>query len=358
MDKTFSHLIWLGAGTASYPEQLLNLAEAATLVEARENACVQLQYKVQENAKVYNSLITADNNSIIFNEYNLADYSGINKPTKLNELFPGLRTIKSDTRQSVSVVSFINDLNLQDNNNALVIDIIDINISLLKSLQEAGLLHLFKNIQIQAGLISLYDNSATSREINNFMQENGYFLHTTITNDPDFPWLSFNLNPLWEALTQKEAEILCLSENSIETALKLSEAHSNLAAQEKKHREEIDELSQRLEEALSKAEKISLSDQYNRDLANETTLKLREFENTQASLHQDHQKEIKEVSEKFAQTQKQLKARLERISQLEKHNDKLENENKKQAIQVRLMKDEMLKAEAQINIIKELLIKQ
>ena len=110
MNKHFSHLVWLGAGTALEPAGLLELAERITLVEAREAACLSLRQNLQGSVSVKQHLLTADGASTEFTEYNLAEYSATNTASGLKKLFPGLKAVNTERISSTRIVDFINEL--------------------------------------------------------------------------------------------------------------------------------------------------------------------------------------------------------------------------------------------------------
>lgn len=204
MTKRFSHLVWLGAGSASEPAGLLDIAEQVILVEVREAACMSLRQKhSQKNVNVQQRLLNVDGASVEFTEYNLAEYSAIQPTTGLKEIFPGLRAVGGERLNAVRVTDFVNDLALQDQNNLLVIDIADSNLALLKALQQSDQLSQFSSIRVQAGIEPMYEAAATTVEIVSFLQQHNFLQQQTTGDDPDLPWLNFSLNPLSQILQQQ-----------------------------------------------------------------------------------------------------------------------------------------------------------
>jgi hypothetical protein len=231
MKSHFSHLVWLGAGTAQEPKGLLAQAEQITLIEAREIACTQLKQQFQqENIQILQHLLATVHEEALFTHYNLSEYSAIQAPTGLKKLFAGLSPIHTEQITTVDITDVLRSIKLQGSDNLLVIDILDKGLSLLQSIEQQGLLSQFKYIQMQVGIQPLYAESANMAEVANFMQLQGYLLQHTTYNDPDIPWLSFELNPLWDQLQEKQNALDNLDRLLASNKQELSGAQRQLAA--------------------------------------------------------------------------------------------------------------------------------
>lgn len=305
MTHTFSQLVWLGANTASEPEGLLAKAKHVTLFEAREPACKALQKtfsQMQNSVSVKQLVVTAVESTVKFTEYNLAEFSAIQSAAGLKQLFPGLKKINDEIQNGVAISDAISSLMLNDDNNLLVVDIPDSNLTLLNSLNESMQLHRFSSIYIQAASEPLYRGSATTTEINNFLNSHGYLLQQTIANDPDLPWLYFELNPLWNNLQEA-------LENNKSLNAKLLEMKQQFASQQLKDAKENPLTTDKLQAELQKALKASA-------------------------------------------------AKKEIITDLEKSKIKLELVNDELNSRLLHLEQETLKAEAQIELMKELFLQQ
>lgn len=273
MTKLYSHLVWLGAGQAKEPANLLSLADQATLIDAREMACQALKKMFpQSNVTVLQAALTICDTPIEFTEYNLAEFSAIQPAKELKKIFPGLKTTKKTTAQGEKVVDVISALSLEEASNVLVVDIADSNLPLLESL--GALLNKFSEIYIQTANEQLYENAFTTIEITSFLQEQGYILQKTINTDPDLPWLNFGINPLWVTLQQTQQEAITNKQNlektkieteSLRQALADKEANTNncnaaLAAANKAKQEiekQLEQIQQQLESSVNEHSKLS-----------------------------------------------------------------------------------------------------
>ncbi len=309
MNKHYSHLVWLGAGATTEPKNLLTNAEKITLVDAQESVCKFLQQNNNAHVSINQLLLTSDGLKTEFTTYNLPEFSAIQPISGLKTLFPGIKAIKTEQLSSIKISVFIEGLELQTGNNLLVMDIPDTSLQLLQELQNAGQLDQFCEIRLQIGINPLYSLATTRAEITKFLEDQGYVLNEETSNDPDMPWLSFNLNVLWQPLQDAQEHNKTISK-------------------------ELEEIKHQLNEKIDEIQKL----------------------HQQLSIIQLKQQEIARLTQELAQIEKQATTRLDKISQLEKQNRSLHETNIQLEKQQTSLKQEMFKAEAQIEIIKELLL--
>jgi hypothetical protein len=286
MTKYFSHLVWLGAGMATEPENLFELAERTTLFEAREAACLLLKKQhPQENIVVKQMVLTAEGTPVEFTEYNLAEYSAVQAATSLKILFPGIKPLQSEQVKSIAVTEAINVLALESNNNLLVVDIADSNLALLNALHQNNQLNCFGEIHIQAGNEPLYAGAATTAEITAFLQEQGYLLQQTNSHDPDLPWLVFGLNPLWQTLQQAQQTINALAGELEQVKQQLKAAQQQLdSAQAQTTTNKQEAQKQETQKQEEHAAKIQQASEQQHQLGQQLNKKIAEHEALQQVL--------------------------------------------------------------------------
>ncbi|MBE8718351.1 hypothetical protein [Cellvibrio polysaccharolyticus] len=340
MSKNFSHTIWLGAGTASTLNAQLESSDYVTLVEARQLAYAHLLKYKNVNIDVLNLLITPDGEKVEFTEYNLAEYSATGKPTGLRKLFPGIKAVKSEHRESYNLTALVGDLSLQDNNNVLIIEIIDIGLPLLENLACSGLLKKFKQIHIQTSATPLYENSPTTGDCTAFMERQGYFIHLTDKSDPDLPLITFQKNPLFEILNEKETHL------------------SNFRKDREDLLEKIDYFQQRLQQTESELSLNIIQLEKKDDTIRELSKALSNEKYNVTTEHKDLLDKVNRLSEKASHIQQQSDIRLEKITELEEKNRILDKEKAEQVEQNKSLMQELLKSEAQIELIKEIMLKE
>lgn len=378
MKEKFTHLVWLGAGSASEPENLLSTAEYVTLVEARESACALLGQRHTGNISIKQLLLSTDGASHDFTEYNLPEFSAIQPLDELKNLFPGIRSVNSECIQSTKITNLIQGLELGDQNNLLIIDILDSNLLLLNALRENGLLNKFCELHIQASHTPLYMSSATLKEITVFLEQQGYVLKNTHGTDPDVPWLHFIVNPLWSNLQLALSSKQALNQELEHTKQQLDKATEQyLSAKEEHHLQlqqqnaerarglankdqEIANLTQQLNKVVgqlpnlqSQIKELSSTNEQLNNRINELQTKL-SVKSTQFCNSDQQQPLVEKLRDELQQAQKQAAFRLETITQLEKKNRSLHESMEKLNNQQKSAKEELLKAEAQIDLIKNL----
>jgi len=329
MNSQFSHLVWLGAGTASEPANLLNIAEHVTLIEAREAAYQYLKKKnTQTNVDIKQQLVCVTSNSALFTEYNLAEYSAVNPATGLKTLFPGLRKVGAEQLTSVAITDTIAELSLSGSDNALVIDIPDTNLALLQAIQQSRQISLFKNIYIHTALEPLYKGSSISTDVIAFMKSCGYDLLQKNDQDPELPWLTFFANPLWVTLQKTRDSLAAEQQAKAELGEELAKSNlvmntlqqtnASLKQELEKAKQDLTAL-QHAKQAISKELENTKQDSADQLQSKETLNK--ELEKTKQDL--TAQQEAKEaLNKELEKTKKDLNAQQETKEVLNKELEK------------------------------------
>lgn len=403
MTEYFSHLVWLGAGTATEPENLLNNAGTATLIEAREAACLLLKRQHQhKKVSVKQMILTVDGAPVEFTEYNLAEYSAIQAAASLKTLFPGIRALHGEQYESVAITEAINGLALEDNNNLLIVDIPDINLALLNALHENNQLGCFSEIHIQAGITPLYIGAATVSDITAFLHKQGFLLQQTNSQDPDLPWLIFEVNPLWQTLEQAQLTIGTLDAELVQVKQHLIATQNELntvkKAAEKAQREASSQLeatgrtvTQADEELAKKAEDLAqqlLTQMHQTELLEterdqqaeliksledtiaENTHRLSELSESNVFIESESEQkeqrereslelmqlELEKTSKQLMRKTKQSKEQQEQLDELILLRKTLELDNRKLQARIEGFSEQLTRADAQYKFIKDLIL--
>ncbi|MDR6984033.1 hypothetical protein J2X32_002675 [Rheinheimera pacifica] len=391
-----AQLIWLGAGTAAQPTNLISQARQVVLVDARSAACAALnkQFGKHANIKVLHTLLSEHGDEVSFTEYNLAEFSALHSASGLAELFPGLKPVKTQQQPSETLTAMLQALALSGDNNILVIDIADISLMLLKQLQAANLLAHFSQLYLQGSAVELYNGAPTQSEVTQWLQQNGFTLTIQDNADPDLPWLQFSLNPLWQQFNQQKAqheqqleqlkqqiankasnnEALQQQLSTVKVAAEKMQAELNgrikgMDAELKKAHQQLQAADQQLSSVNEQAQKqqqerVALNQQLEQANAEHTKQLAdvkQQFEQAKQDAVAQQQQLAKDNSRLQAdleQVSKHAATRLDKISQLEKANRQLHEVNEQLTRRQQALEHEMLKAQAQIDIIKDLLLKQ
>lgn len=363
MNNSFSHLIWLGACQAQEPSGLIAQAKQVTLVDARESACKYLKKQfASDRVQVASKLVTVHGGQQSFTEYNLPEYSALQEATGLKKLFPGLKIAHQETMSSVSLEQFFKELNLTDNENALVVDLPDVNQAFLEALYKTNELYKFKKLYVFANADPLYLDAINASTIVSFLQSVGYLLQETSSTDPDFLCLVFGANPLWVELQNANY----LNANLLRDTKELQSQQETLLQQLAESKQQIDlvakekeSLKQQLLESKQQADGIAKE----RDALKLQTMEIKQqfdelIKEQGKQLDQDQAKQIEKLRADLEQTAKHASTRLEKLTQLEKNNKVLQESNLQLQQRHQVIEQEMIKAEAQIHFIKDFLMKE
>lgn len=225
MKNIFDYLLWLGAGSATEPTGLLDQAKNALLIDAREVASQQLsnlksQYP-KTQIKIETTVISSDGKDANFTEYNLPEYSAINAATGIKSLLPGLKSYSQEKRQTRPLADIVSNLNLKNDNNLLVLNIPDLDLSLLETLTQSNLPARFSKLYIQTSKDSLYSGSATQEQVITWLQNQGYSFNEMANSDPDMPWITATINPLWQQLQAVKRESTILNQELVDARKQL-----------------------------------------------------------------------------------------------------------------------------------------
>lgn len=330
MNIAFSHLVWLGAGSATEPSGLLNGAKQATLIEAREEACQELHKKFpQPNIQIRQNLVNITSGNEQFTEYNLAEFSAIRPITGLKALFPGIKIINREPLTCISIADLINELSLTGNNNALVLDIPDLALDLLTAISRNDQLRLFKYIHIYTTTEELYQNSTKSVDISCFLEQQGYVLQKMDASDPELTWMSFQANPLHTDLDEIRRKIATLQKANDALVKEMEQLRLELGSQ------------------------LQIRD----SVFSEIGVDKAEIDRIQKP-EQEHSKDYEKLKNSLDQTSKHAIVSAEKIFELEKENRRLLEKNDQMEKQQNALKKELLKAEAQLELIKGLIPKK
>lgn len=374
MTKYFAHLLWLGAGTASEPDSVLDLAEDVTLIEARKAACQQLLQRYnQPNFTVVQDIVSTTGGSCEFSEYNIAEYSAIKPVSGLKTVFPGLKVIHRATRNSTRVDEIIRKLPL-GNNNLLIVDIIDIALPLLQVIAKSHQLVHFRQLHVQTCTESLYEGAATTDEIIAFLQQHSFTLHEKNDVDPDFPRLIFNAEQTDKITSSRPIDQTEPYDDDLhvdpEDKLLTLNAEPDAPTHNKLNLQ-IETLKQQLAE-----EKLLLADIRSVNIGYQETIRL--LENTIAERDLSVQQltaantaltseleinnpkvlqaEIENLSKQLQRKSVQIKEQQEQINELLLIRKSLELENRKYKSSIRVCKEQLSRADAQYELIKDLIL--
>ena len=214
MNKKF---VWIGAGSATSPHFSFDDFDSIVLVEARKEACDELNEHFEDNAKVKTKQVCiADRNGeSAFFQCNVEELSALAKPAKLTSLYPGLK-VKSYDVDTVSITDFLKE-EIVDGGIELFIDIPATSWILVRELSKNKFLDSITKLHVSIGTVpALYEESADLTELASLLKTNCFDEIARDYSDPDIPVVSFKSNESLKAVESLKAENSELQQQLIE----------------------------------------------------------------------------------------------------------------------------------------------
>lgn len=232
-----AQLTWIGSGIACSPIFNFEKFNKVNLIEANQEICIQLEKRFDlENIYIYNYLVTDTSGYSDFFIYSLQGFSATTPAKDINKLFPGLRIEeKQIDRETIDIVTVLNDLKLTGRDNVLRISVIDIAYFLLSAIFKHGYGALLNTIHIDYANSEAYENMRCFSELDILLNLNSFELCETYLDDPDFPQYRYIKNTdkekLQEAIAESEELKKKLESQKLlirNLELKLNEANASL----------------------------------------------------------------------------------------------------------------------------------
>lgn len=207
IDSILSHepvnaFIHFGAGLCREIDAHLSLQpNLLLLVEADPDLSNSLLERCNDNAQILvnNSAISDHSSSATLYRFNLPDLNSLRRPTDaLLEQFPGLQTIDKINVGTVKPSTVLQPLTLDsEDNNILLIDTPGEEMAVLKSLANDNLIHSFQYIQVFCTNQILYENSMPSSKILKYISDVGFdLIYQDVSDDPDRPLFILKRNQM------------------------------------------------------------------------------------------------------------------------------------------------------------------
>lgn len=367
-------IVHLGAGTCEELDAYLGRRPRNIwLVEADPTLAEQLRARVAGLSGVEMDCIAVAGCSgpRTLHRYNLPRSGSLHPATGLLSLFPGLREVEQLKVDAVRATHLLEALDLQpDAHNVMVVDLAGEERGVLQDLFDSQHLHRFRELRVHCGRDPLYQGSLSSEQLIAWLESIGFSVASEDgSRDPDFPCWSLRRNDLLlrnrelqTRLDELQPTIERLSRENADLVKQLrtvSAAHDDIAKRLQEHKQwnvALKAANEKLEthsKALTdKLETVSAAER--QGAADRDTLRAQVV---------DLQKQWAAATTERAAA-KQMKARYQQL-EADNKNAKEQIAALKQTIadnqrQVSgwhtLVDQEMIKAEAQIALIRDVLI--
>lgn len=335
---TMDNLIHLGAGVCSELNAYLERQpKRLVLVEADPKLADALQMRIngKPHVQVHCMAVSGRPGPATFHRYNLPDAGSLHIATGLFDLFPGLKAVEQIPVEAVSPTVLLKGLELRPaQSNKLVIDLPGEEMSVLRALQDDRLLSLFGHLLLHCGRAPLYEGSESAAVILEWLREQGFdLISEDSSRDPE--------RPCWE-LRRNAAHlrIMDLEQQAIKLQEQLTRAKEEASVLASERQTLLDQANK------SKAEQVKLAEERRVQIEQLTRAK------DEAARHAEElQKNLLRIS-RTRDEQAQLAG--ERQAQINKLEAILRDMEARQGVMV----EEMVKAEGQIDLIKDVLLRE
>jgi len=216
-------------------------ARRIILVEPNPELLPELQQTEQQHARVETipAAVAAESGRRALKLFNFPLLNSLREPTGLYAILPGLAEIGQVTVDVLTPEKLVETTDLQPENiNWLVVDTLGEEAAIISALEQNQLLNYFDRIIIQAGAESLYHGAGPAEEITRQLEKLGYEIEGAAdTTDRDWPRYHLRLNP-----------------SAIECR-RLRRENEALIEQKKALEQQNEELTEKLEQQKSEAQK-------------------------------------------------------------------------------------------------------
>lgn len=355
-------LIHLGVGRCSeLDEHLAREPGLLVLVEADPQLAEDLERRLagRDNAQVINAGVAAESGDRTYYRYNLPAVNGLRQATGLRAVYPGLRLIEERPIQALSIRQLLDSLNLApDRSNSLIVELAGEEAAILEALEAEDRLHRFCEIELVAGRDALYEDAVPADQVLDWLIERGFKVQEEdATQDPDRPRWRLRRDDRMLELRELRAKVLRLVAERDERATQAASMAKEIEIL-KQAREELADKVRLVEDQLVQSQRAS--EQREQKLREEADRRAGELEK-EVELRKNAEKRAAELEAALVALRKQ-RDDLSKEQEAQQGAAKalaVEMETERADMQIRqsLLGQEMTRAEAQIDLIKDLLLR-
>lgn len=184
-------ILHIGAGVGhELADYLAAGPESITLVEPNPEALKELRRLAagQANVDIIPAAVTENDGTAPLQVLNFAALSSLREPTGLRKLFPGVRIVAQPEVDTISAVSLLGQLELdEDKTHWLIVDAPGEEQAIFQALLDSDQLHRFCHISLHSGNTPLYEGGSDVRTLLDWLAGQGYRLQSIGRHDPDRP---------------------------------------------------------------------------------------------------------------------------------------------------------------------------
>lgn len=339
-------------------------ARRIVLAEADPECAAELRARLRDmpGVEIVQAAVSGDTTPRPFHRTSFSDLSSLRAPTALRELFPGLRIVSHKPVAPVDPIKLVADLEDVEGLRALVLEAPGESLGILAALEDAGKLRDFGLICLCEGRAALYDGAPALADIRAWLDAADYRVETeTPPADPDRPWLTARpdttraalraeLAALREETARLGSEAAAVRKDAEATATELETLKADAGRREHVFRQETGRLTGERDAARKR----------NTDLAAERDTARKDAETAQAeleTLRAEHARQEDTFRQETGRlTAERDAARNRNAKMAEEHEAALEAARAEAAQRRGQGHDEIMKAEGQIRLLRDLLL--
>lgn len=345
-------VIHLGAGRCSELDSYLDLqCKRIILVEAdpQQTDALKIRAGGLPQIEIIQAAVAGYTGPAHLHRFSLPDVNSLRQATVLFALFPGLKKIDRLQVETIDPATLLSRLHLDTRQNCrLIIDLPGVELEVLQVLHQARQLHHFSEIQLHCANQPLYEGSEPAEILLRWLEEQGYDSIIEVdSQDPDRPgWILKRNTQLLRNLEQQEQiQSLQTQLEKIESAyVEARDRVTQLIASQELIQQELNQAKQ---DRMLLMQQISGHELTVQDLT-KSLAKAREGQAQQAV---DQQADIQNLTQAKDEQAMLAQQRGERIAQLETQLEELYSRH-------RLLNEEMIKVEGQVDLFKGLFLRE
>lgn len=174
------NLYWLGIGKGKSDVVSLDNFSRIVGFDARDvaHSLSKVSKKIIFKRVFFNGIAERST----FRTYSVSDFSSLSKIDSLNTIYPNIKETRAEDCFTQDASTLLHDVKSAEKN-TLIVDVIDISLSLLQGLAKSKILYNFNNVIIFCSTERLFENSPTAQEVYSFMDKNGFEMNLKSGND-------------------------------------------------------------------------------------------------------------------------------------------------------------------------------
>lgn len=233
MSENRDVILYLGAGQGrDLAGVLAQPARRIVLVEPNSDCLPVLKEFAADDDRIeiLSLAVAGKTGKAPFYACNFADLSSLHRPTRLSELFPGLRVEETREVETLSMERVLQRVAPEpEGSNLLIVDATADAQTVVEGLEQADDPSLFETVILRGAAESLYEDSQPLGVLAERLQSIGYSALSETTEDPDFPEYRLQISP--QALELKR--LRSLLEDAEQRASRAEELSEQLDAAQK-----------------------------------------------------------------------------------------------------------------------------